>query len=100
MINKVDLPHADPAAASAEIAASLGLPVETHMRISAKSGLGVENVLGNIVDNLPAPEAWIGDGQGRLRGLVFDTLCVLCTVHLRLKAQSMLQHNIPNGVRS
>ena len=90
VINKVDLPHADPAAASAEIASSLGLPVETHMRISAKSGLGVENVLGNIVDNLPPPEAWIGDGQGRLRGLVFDTLSVLCTVYSPVTAQSTL----------
>ena len=75
VINKVDLPHADPAAASREIASSLGLPVETHMRISAKSGLGVEIVLGNIVENLPAPDEWEG-GDRRLRGLVFDTLCV------------------------
>lgn len=74
VINKVDLPHADPVAASKEIASSLGLPVETHMRISAKSGLGVQNVLSNIVDNLPPPDNWNGDT--RLRGLVFDTLYV------------------------
>jgi GTP-binding protein LepA len=73
VINKVDLPHADPVAASREIASSLGLPEETHMRISAKSGLGVEDVLGNIVENLPPPNEWVGE-DGKLRGLVFDTL--------------------------
>ncbi len=71
VINKVDLPHADPSATSDQIASSPGLPVQTHMRISAKSGLGVDSVLGNIIENLPPP-AWEGDD--RLRGLVFDTL--------------------------
>lgn len=43
------------------------------MRISAKSGLGVDNVLTQIVEGLPAPRAWEQD-DGKLRGLVFDTL--------------------------
>jgi translation elongation factor EF-4 len=43
------------------------------MQISAKSGLGVDNVLSNIIDNLPSPPDWEG-GDAKLRGLVFDTL--------------------------
>ncbi|WVR07951.1 GTP-binding protein LepA [Kwoniella sp. DSM 27419] len=72
VINKVDLPHAYPEETSEEIESSLGLPKEDHMRISAKSGLGVENVLSNIVDGLPAPKKWESD-DGKLRGLIFDT---------------------------
>ncbi|WWC95718.1 GTP-binding protein LepA [Kwoniella sp. B9012] len=72
VINKVDLPHASPDETSDEIETSLGLPLKDHMRISAKSGLGVENVLDNIIDNLPSPKRWIED-DGKLRGLIFDT---------------------------
>lgn len=71
VINKVDLAHAYPEKTSESIASSLGLPVEDHMRISAKSGLGVETVLHQIIDGLPSPK-WEGDD--RLRALVFDTL--------------------------
>ena len=73
VINKVDLPHASPADTSEQIESTLGLTKDTHMRISAKSGLGVEEVLTNIVDGLPAPKKWEGN-DGKLRGLVFDTL--------------------------
>ncbi|WVF68379.1 GTP-binding protein LepA [Kwoniella sp. CBS 6097] len=72
VINKVDLPHAYPDETSEEIETSLGLPIEDHMRISAKSGLGVENVLSNIVEGLPPPKKWETD-DGKLRGLIFDT---------------------------
>ncbi|OCF40684.1 GTP-binding protein LepA [Kwoniella heveanensis CBS 569] len=72
VINKVDLPHAYPDETSEEIETSLGLPIEDHMRISAKSGLGVEDVLTNIVEALPPPEKWETD-DGKLRGLIFDT---------------------------
>lgn len=71
VINKVDLPHAYPEETSEEIESSLGLPAEDHMRISAKSGLGVDQVLRNMIDNLPPPK-WEGDNK--LRALVFDTL--------------------------
>lgn len=74
VINKVDLPHASPEETSEQIASSLGLPVEDHMSISAKSGLGVDKVLEQIVEGLPAPQ-WEGDNK--LRALVFDTLWVL-----------------------
>lgn len=75
MINKVDLPHAAPAETSQQIASSLGLEADKHMHISAKSGMGVDNVLAQIVDGLPAPAAW-GTDDGKLRGLVFDHLYV------------------------
>jgi GTP-binding protein LepA len=71
VINKVDLAHAYPEETSDSIAASLGLPTEDHMMISAKSGLGVDTVLNNIIDGLPPPK-WEGDDK--LRALVFDTL--------------------------
>ncbi|WOO82147.1 Translation factor GUF1, mitochondrial [Vanrija pseudolonga] len=71
VINKVDLPHAEADQTSEQIASSLGLPKEDHMRISAKSGLGVEHVLNQIIDGLPPPR-W-DDSDKRLRALVFDT---------------------------
>lgn len=77
VINKVDLPHAYPEETSEEIESSLGLEKGKHMRISAKSGLGVEKVLDGIIEGLPAPEAWMGGEDGKLRGLIFDTLYVL-----------------------
>lgn len=95
VINKVDLPHASPAATSAQIAQSLALPETGHLKISAKSGLGVSDVLDAIVEALPAPPAWqprakeeatVVEGSkgkaklvsesahdGKLRALVFDT---------------------------
>lgn len=75
VINKVDLPHASPQETSEQIASSLGLNDDPHMHISAKSGLGVDNVLAQIIESLPAPAPWVED-DGKLRGLVFDHLCV------------------------
>jgi translation elongation factor EF-4 len=75
VINKVDLPHAAPVETSEQIVASLGLSADKHMRISAKSGLGVDEVLNQIIDGLPAPQPW-EEQDGKLRGLVFDHLYV------------------------
>lgn len=75
VINKVDLPHASPAETSQQITTTLGLTDDPHMHISAKSGLGVENVLAQIVEGLPCPAPWVED-DGKLRGLVFDHLYV------------------------
>ncbi|ORY34653.1 hypothetical protein BCR39DRAFT_513835 [Naematelia encephala] len=72
VINKVDLPHAMPEETSDQIATTLGLPVEDHMQISAKSGLGVDKVLNQIIDGLPPPRTGTEE-DGRLRALVFDT---------------------------
>lgn len=76
VINKVDLPHASPAETSQQITTTLGLTDDPHMHISAKSGLGVDNVLCQIIEGLPAPSAWSQD-DGKLRGLVFDHLYVV-----------------------
>ncbi|KAI9638759.1 uncharacterized protein MKK02DRAFT_9599, partial [Dioszegia hungarica] len=72
VINKVDLPHASPKETSEQIAATLGLPMGNHVHISAKSGLGVPQVLTSIIDELPPPPP-SEETDGRLRGLVFDT---------------------------
>jgi GTP-binding protein LepA len=76
VINKVDLPHASPDEVSEQIVSSLGLTADKHMRISAKSGLGVDEVLKQIIDGLPAPQPW-EEPDGKLRGLVFDHLSVI-----------------------
>ena len=76
VINKVDLPHAAPVETSEQIVSSLGLSADKHMRISAKSGLGVDEVLNQIIDGLPAPQPW-EEKDGKLRGLVFDHLYVM-----------------------
>lgn len=73
VINKVDLPHANPKETSEQIASTLGLPADNHIHISAKSGLGVPDVLSGIIDFLPPPRL-SEENDGRLRGLVFDTL--------------------------
>lgn len=72
MINKVDLPHASPEETSVQIEGTLGLESEKHMYISAKSGLGVEEVLKQIVEGLPPPKPW-AEQDGKFRALVFDT---------------------------
>ncbi len=50
--------------------------------ISAKSGLGVDKVLNNIIDGLPGPREWT-DRDGKLRGLIFDTLWVIDACKIR-----------------
>ncbi|WVN87477.1 GTP-binding protein LepA [Cryptococcus depauperatus CBS 7841] len=73
VVNKVDLPHAHPDETSEEIASSLGLERSKHIRISAKNGFGVENVLNGIVESLPGPKMWQSEEVEKLRGLIFDT---------------------------
>lgn len=75
VINKVDLPHASPAETSQQINNTLGLTDDPHMHISAKSGLGVDNVLCQIIEGLPPPPSR-DENDGKLRGLVFDHLYV------------------------
>jgi translation elongation factor EF-4 len=72
VINKVDLEHASPEATSEQIDTTLGLEADKHMFISAKSGLGVDKVLTQIIDGLPPPRPWKDDDR-KFRGLVFDT---------------------------
>ncbi|MCD8373616.1 MAG: translation elongation factor 4, partial [Oscillospiraceae bacterium] len=70
VINKIDLPAADPKKVKAEIEEIIGLPAAAAPEISAKSGLNVESVLTSIVDAFPAPS---GDAEAPLRALIFDS---------------------------
>ncbi len=69
VINKIDLPSADPEAVAEQIEEDLGLESEHIQKCSAKTGLGVEDVLEAVVKFLPPPT---GDRQKPLEALVFD----------------------------
>ena len=71
VINKIDLPSADPERVVEEIEDVIGLEAQGAPRISAKTGLNVEEVLEQIVNNLPAPQ---GDPSAPLQALIFDSL--------------------------
>ena len=70
VVNKIDLPSADPDAAAAEVCELLGGSPESVIRISAKTGINVEQVLDAIVERIPAPE---GAVDAPARALVFDS---------------------------
>jgi GTP-binding protein LepA len=70
VVNKIDLPAADPDAVAAELAAVLGGSANEVLRVSAKTGEGIDELLEAIVDRLPPPD---GDPNASLRALVFDS---------------------------
>jgi GTP-binding protein LepA len=70
VVNKIDLPSADPDGAAAEVCELLGGAPEDVVRISAKTGLNVDQVLDAIVARIPAPE---GEAAAPARALVFDS---------------------------
>ena len=70
VVNKIDLPAADPDGAAAEIADLIGDDPEHVVRISAKTGDNIEAVLDAIVERIPAPE---GDPAAPPRALIFDS---------------------------
>ncbi|MDL2274429.1 GTP-binding protein, partial [Oscillospiraceae bacterium OttesenSCG-928-G22] len=70
VINKIDLPSADPDRVKDEIEEVIGLPADEAPRISAKKGINVESVLEYIVKNVPAPT---GDEEAPLKALIFDS---------------------------
>ena len=70
VLNKIDLPAADPERCAAEIEAVLGLPAEGILHISAKTGEGVEALLDAIIERVPAPT---GRRDAALRALIFDS---------------------------
>ncbi|MBA3330458.1 MAG: elongation factor 4 [Actinobacteria bacterium] len=70
LVNKIDLPQADPDGASAELAELIGDDPARVLRISAKTGQGVEAVLDAVVERIPAPT---GDAEAPARALIFDS---------------------------
>ncbi len=70
VINKIDLPSAQPEVVKKEIEDEIGLDTENCPLISAKMGIGIEDVLKDIVARVPAPE---GDPDAPLQALIFDS---------------------------
>ena len=70
VLNKIDLPAADPKRVKDEIENILALPAEDAPEISAKMGINIDAVLEDIVQNIPAPK---GDVNAPLRALIFDS---------------------------
>ena len=71
VINKVDLPSADPDRVAEEIEDVIGIEATDAPRISAKTGLNIDQVLEEIVHKIPAPE---GDPEAPLQALIFDSV--------------------------
>jgi GTP-binding protein LepA len=70
VINKIDLPSADPERVAEEIEDIIGIPTAGAPRVSAKSGVNIEQVLRAVVTQIPAPS---GDAGAPLKALVFDS---------------------------
>ncbi len=70
VVNKIDLPSADPDRVCAEIEDVIGIPALDAPRISAKAGVNIEAVMERIVAGIPAPE---GDAGAPLQALIFDS---------------------------
>ena len=70
VVNKIDLPSADPERVCAEVENVIGIPAMDAPRISAKLGTNVEEVLERIVTDIPAPS---GDTEKPLKALIFDS---------------------------
>ena len=70
VVNKIDLPGAEPERRRDEVADLLGVPPETILLTSAKEGTGIEEVLEAVVERIPEP---LGDAEAPLRALIFDS---------------------------
>ena len=70
IINKIDLPSAQPAVVKQEIEDIIGVPAMDAPEVSAKMGIGIEQVLERIVKDIPAPS---GDDNAPLKALIFDS---------------------------
>jgi len=69
-LNKIDLPAADPDRYAGEIETILGIPADEIIRMSAKTGEGVPDLLDAVIERIPAPT---GDADAPLQGLIFDS---------------------------
>ena len=70
VLNKIDLPSADPARVKEEIENIIGLPAMDAPEISAKAGINIHAVLEDVIQNIPAPN---GDPKAPLKALIFDS---------------------------
>ena len=70
VINKIDLPSADPERITAELIETFGFTKEEMIFVSAKTGQGVDELLDAIIDRIPAPK---GNESGKLKALIFDS---------------------------
>ncbi len=70
VLNKIDLPSADPERIANEVEDVIGIPCLDAPRISAKMGIGIEEVLERLVSDIPAPK---GDENAPLQALIFDS---------------------------
>ena len=70
VLNKIDLPSAEPERVIAEIEDVIGIDADDALRISAKTGIGVEDVLEQVVERIPAPT---GNSDGPLQALIIDS---------------------------
>ena len=71
VINKIDLPSADPDRVKKEVEDVIGIPAEDAPLISAKNGINIEDVLEKIVTDVPAPT---GDPEAPFKALIFDSI--------------------------
>ncbi|MFC7402277.1 translation elongation factor 4 [Citricoccus sp. GCM10030269] len=71
VLNKIDLPSAEPDKYAAEIAGLIGCDPQDVLRVSGKTGVGVEELLDQVVKAVPPPE---GDAQGPARAMIFDSV--------------------------
>ncbi len=70
VINKIDLPAADPDNAARELEDILGIPGDTAIRASGKAGIGIDEILEAVVERIPPPS---GDPEAPLKALIFDS---------------------------
>ena len=70
VINKIDLPSADPQRVADEVEDVIGIPAQDAPRISAKQGINIDQVMERIVQDIPAPQ---GDPEAPLQALIFDS---------------------------
>ncbi|WP_227934903.1 translation elongation factor 4 [Alkalihalobacillus deserti] len=71
VINKIDLPSADPERVKQEVEEVIGLDTSDAVLASAKNGIGIEDILEQVVQKVPAPT---GDSEAPLKALIFDSL--------------------------
>ena len=75
LVNKIDLPSADPDRVKQEVEDIIGLPADDAVLASAKAGIGIEEILEQVVEKVPAPT---GDPDAPLLALIFDSVYDQC----------------------